>query len=403
MSVAGEKFKDNSEGCAASTSGGSKQPKAGVPATDNTGSREPSVNTPATLKAQTNTTKQKKSTRDKGKESSKAKFNRSAQEGAVQKRLDHLESMLEKLISNMYYEDGSDTTGHVTVPCREHENNEEGEVFDPQQADTATDSVDNDNISTKTAGSDTHKPMGFALKFAGPSDEGAPLDSELAGSVNFLLTNKLEEKQLTETGQKYLRPSNCDFLVVPKVNPVIWEHLTPGTRSNDARLQRCQKPLLKGLTAWLASLKDRQGLITESEQDGIALLCNANFELNALRKELIKPELNKRYSHLCKPTVTPTQWLFGDDLQKTVKELDEQQKAVGAIRQQRPRFGFHPYRANTEFSDSRRRFADAGWVRRGGANSRSFLGPRRQLPNPPGRQTYKQAKQMNAGKQPRRV
>ncbi|KAJ8026652.1 Vesicle transport protein SFT2A [Holothuria leucospilota] len=106
------------------------------------------------------------------------------------------------------------------------------------RADTATDSVDNDNTSTKTAGSDTHTPMGVALKFAAPSDEGTPLDSELAGSVNFLLTNKLEEKQLTETGQKYLRPSNCDFLVVPKVNPVIWEHLTPATRSNDARLQR---------------------------------------------------------------------------------------------------------------------------------------------------------------------
>lgn len=405
MSVPVEKSKQVSEGCAASSSGVSKQ---GFPTMDNTGSREPSVTKPArptTVKA--NDMKGKKRTVDKGKGKAKAP-KVPEQDEALKNRLDNLESMLERLISNMeYYEDESDAGGaHVTVPGRGPENNEEGESSDPQhehtvQSTLTLESVRDDNTSsTKTAGTGILKPMGFASKFAGPSEEGEPLDTELAGSVNYLLTNKLEEKQLTDTGQKYLRPLNCEFLVVPKVNPVIWDNLTLSTRTNDVKLQRCQKPLVKGITAWLSTLKDKQGPVTEAEQDGIALLCNSNFELNALRKELIKPELNKRYSHLCKPTVIPTQWLFGDDLQKTVKELDEQQKAVGAMRQQRPRIGFHPFRQNTNNSDTRRRYADAGWVRRG---AKPFLGTRRQLPNPPGRQNYKQSKPMTLGKQPRRV
>lgn len=116
MSVSGEKSKEVSEGCMASSSSVSKQARTGLHAVDNTGPKEPSVTKPATVKA--NITKGKKCTVGEGKEKNKAKLNVPMQEEAVQKQLDNLESTVERLISNMMHDkDESDTGGsHMTVP-----------------------------------------------------------------------------------------------------------------------------------------------------------------------------------------------------------------------------------------------------------------------------------------------
>jgi hypothetical protein len=67
------------------------------------------------------------------------------------------------------------------------------------------------------------------------------------------------------------------------------------------------------------------------QQHGFLLLSTANFELNCLRKELIKPDLNPRYMPLCKPSHKVTQWLFGDELGKQMKDLKEQQNATYGV------------------------------------------------------------------------
>ena len=72
----------------------------------------------------------------------------------------------------------------------------------------------------------------------------------------------------------------------------------------------------------MRSMKDTPEL-NEIQQDAVALLANAQFELNQLRKDLIKPDLIPRYTHLCKPSVKTTQWLFGDELSKVMKEMDD--------------------------------------------------------------------------------
>lgn len=389
MSASGEKSADFSEGCAASTPNSSKDRPSTSSSLKDTAPLGPSVK-PKTTKGKTT----------KGKERANPKETRTIpkQQDVVNSRLDKLESMLEKLVSNMLYYDEPDGDR----PANVNDNDRVTLGFDGQQVHVPGRGLEDEegeyveaseDLSTSVEGKS--KPLGFASKFAGPLEEGAPIDSELASSITYLLSNKLEEKQMTDTAQKYLRPSNCETLLVPKVNPVIWDNLSLSSRNVDVKMQRCQKPLVKGITALIEAFKDRSAPLSEAEQDGIALLCNAVFELNIFRKELIKPELNKRYSHLCKPSVTPTQWLFGDDLQKTVKELDEQQKAVGAIRPQRARFGFHPYR-----QDSRRKYADAGWIRKG---SRPFLGVRHQTQNPPRRPYVKQNKSAAMGKPPSRI
>lgn len=134
------------------------------------------------------------------------------------------------------------------------------------------------------------------------------------------------------------------------------------TRTVDSKLQRCQKPLVKGLTALVASYDDKD--LSEREENALALLSNSLFELNMLRRDLIKPELNRRYAHLCKPSVKTTTWLFGDDLPKAMKDLEERQKATSVVKapkqkfQQRfPRMGFMP----SSLTAAQQRYRNAGW------------------------------------------
>ncbi|XP_071950052.1 uncharacterized protein [Antedon mediterranea] len=149
---------------------------------------------------------------------------------------------------------------------------------------------------------------------------------------------------MTELIKSYPIPENLEALMVPKVNPTIWDSITPRARSNDLKFQKVQKPLIKGITA-LAKLVDGNES-SEIAQDTIGLLANANFELLALRKEMLKPEINAKYTHLCKPSIKPTEYLFGD-LSTTVKKLDEERKATAGL------FNFKSYQPKTRSNNYR--------------------------------------------------
>ncbi|XP_071483612.1 uncharacterized protein [Diadema antillarum] len=78
----------------------------------------------------------------------------------------------------------------------------------------------------------------FAAKFAVSACVGDPINDELANSTNYLISHCLEEKSMEESAANYPAPSNCPNLLVPKVNPVIWDNVTQTTRSRDVKLQR---------------------------------------------------------------------------------------------------------------------------------------------------------------------
>ena len=57
--------------------------------------------------------------------------------------------------------------------------------------------------------------------------------------------------------------------------------------------------------------------------EGVLLLANANQELNHRRPELMRPQLNANYRHLCSPSNPVTSLLFGDYLPKAVKDISD--------------------------------------------------------------------------------
>ena len=52
-------------------------------------------------------------------------------------------------------------------------------------------------------------------------------------------------------------------------------------------------------------------------------LAAAVFEMNMLRRDLIKPGLHEKFAALCKPSIAVTEYLFGNDLTKHIKDIDE--------------------------------------------------------------------------------
>ena len=108
-------------------------------------------------------------------------------------------------------------------------------------------------------------------------EKGPDINTQLAGLVHKLLREaKPNETKLNELKKQYIPPSNCEGLSETKVNSNMWNNLGETARSNDLKLQKVQKYLVKGMTA-VATVID--SLIKDesnsSKEDNIGKLIDA--------------------------------------------------------------------------------------------------------------------------------
>ena len=174
------------------------------------------------------------------------------------------------------------------------------------------------------------------------------MNAQFAGILKEVMRVKLDDDVLTETKNRYTRPVNCECLEPTQVNHLLWDKLKLDTRSSDLKLQLIQANLLKEIIPIVLVVEQRstvkvQDKISEelldipslirTATDSVALLGAANFGLNMQRRDNIKPELDADYKHLCSPTVSFTDFLFGDDpdLSKQLKDLAKATKVSKKI------------------------------------------------------------------------
>lgn len=81
------------------------------------------------------------------------------------------------------------------------------------------------------------------------------MDTKLAKMINNLLTTKHPEEKLKEKQTFYSRPENCDKMVSMRVNPEIWDKISPASRSRDLRLQNKQASIMKGIAPIVQNLE----------------------------------------------------------------------------------------------------------------------------------------------------
>ena len=175
---------------------------------------------------------------------------------------------------------------------------------------------------------------GLAQFYGESENVAADIDDQLANIVGGLTANKLAEDKLRDKLEAYARPGNCPGLVVARVNPEIWDKLSPGTRSADINLQRVQNSTVQ---AMVAITKAADNLVTLSRSgeslavadtlsalvDGLALMGNAAQDLNQRRRDGHRADLNAQYKGLCNNDATGAGLVYGDDLPNRIKAIGE--------------------------------------------------------------------------------
>lgn len=178
-----------------------------------------------------------------------------------------------------------------------------------------------------------------------------PVNDNLAGTVTDIFRNGISEERYRELSkdEKMARPENCEGLITVHTNQVIWDGLWPVTRTNDNKLKNLQTIIVKGssvLTKVINKLdnicekNNVEGLseIIDDAMDALAFFGHANHELCLTRREFMKPDADEQYAHLFNKSVAFDKMLFGQDVSKTVTDINLCNKITRKIKRGGPTF-----------------------------------------------------------------
>ena len=145
--------------------------------------------------------------------------------------------------------------------------------------------------------------------------------------------------------QKYkaniLGPGNCTNVVAPKININVWQQLRQETKNNGSAFQKAPPLLFLGLYAVLQTCNSSSGEQNNVLTYAAVLSLSPNRELDLKRRDLIRPDLNKKYASLCNPSTPASSLLFTDELNKEVEELTKSHKLSNLVT---PRSAWSPTR-----------------------------------------------------------
>lgn len=207
---------------------------------------------------------------------------------------------------------------------------------------------------------DNSRFSSLAKRFKPQESLSADIDSTLANTVTEIFRNGMEDDQYQNMlkSEALARPSNCDGLTVVKCNQLVWDLISPSARTTDKKLQNVETSVVKSATI-LAKLVDKFAkvekklsdscnedcsYVIDNINDAMALLGHANRQINVTRKDLLKPELRNEFTHLCNHQLPYTNQLFGDDVSKAAKEIEDCAKIGNKIQYGSNR-GFGSYRS----------------------------------------------------------
>ena len=173
------------------------------------------------------------------------------------------------------------------------------------------------------------------------------VNPSLADMINKLFREGLSDDKFQEMVKSAPRPENCEGLAKIKVNQLIWNIIPIQARTSDVAYQNLQASIVKSatiMTKLVDKIEDPDHVA--SALDALALLGNANKQLVNCRRNSLKPAIQAEFGHLCSSTVPYTNWLFGDDVSKNVKDIKDMEKLKKMMRKGvLPTRGarYHPY------------------------------------------------------------
>lgn len=197
-------------------------------------------------------------------------------------------------------------------------------------------------------------PLHHSAKVFGPPEvHSDAIDGKVADMVNFLFDQGLREEDHRAICEDVcvMRPSNCPALAPVECNPEILDALRGEAKKTDFRMKEVSKDILRAATIITKSLLTLDKVAQEGHHPAVAqevgmingalaLLGNANFRNNLARRFVMKRELNQKFSHLCTEKVPMTRFLFGDDVSRSVKQIEESVKLKSTITGKRTPFAW---------------------------------------------------------------
>ena len=215
---------------------------------------------------------------------------------------------------------------------------------------------------------------------------GPSVHEAIAATVNKGLSEPVDHKSssVQDLLSKYNRAENCSFLDVPKVNKLLWSNrqTNKDLKQEDKSVQRTQTYMTKGMVPLIQIMNKTLSMNTpdaedlfELSLDAFNLLAYAHRDLSSHRRRLLLPAISSRYAVICNDSekFSSATQLFGDDkeLEKRLKEIDENQKLGKSLSVQTSKSKFQPSSASGSNWTPRERAA-----RPTGTSNRAFLGKR---------------------------
>ena len=171
-------------------------------------------------------------------------------------------------------------------------------------------------------------------------DCGPKVHDGMAKRIDNACTKKPAKEQFSKIQASDLRPENCEYLKVPRVNPELWDDLLDKVKSRDVGFQAFQKDLIKGIVP-VASLLSK---LVEAKKnkaqsipvagaynlaiDALTLLGNSVFEFSMKRREMLKSEVAPGFKSLCRESQPITTMLFGDELPQNIRDISQVKSMV---------------------------------------------------------------------------
>ncbi len=163
---------------------------------------------------------------------------------------------------------------------------------------------------------------------------GPTVNEKLSRFVNKRFESRMTTDKVKEKMEKFCVPENCDRVHVPAVNLPVWSNLNRYTRGMDIRMSNIQRTLVSASSAIVECLETLSNTETKIDDstgtsllgkltDSVAMIGHAHYDLSLRRREILRPSIQEQYKPLCGQNVPVTKWLFGDDLQKEMKEVRE--------------------------------------------------------------------------------
>eukprot|EP00794_Sanderia_malayensis_P020745 gene20745-22774_t len=180
------------------------------------------------------------------------------------------------------------------------------------------------------------------------------VSQKLADIANKRWENKLEADKLKKIFNKHKRPANCNDAKPIKVNPSIWRKMGQDKKHIDLKISNLQQTLQKiyFINVQVANtiLNAKQGQFPVDIKnslgnmiDSLALLGHTAHGCSDLRRDLIKNTVKGQLLYLGSEEKSDQNLLFGKDLAKRLKDLNESQQLSQTLTPGKSNFRKEPY------------------------------------------------------------